>query len=76
MLATADLVVLVLRVLPGKIREWLNAERNLPGKRKDGRARLTRRASIGDLDKHGGRRETLALSRPAKTVRDEMLERR
>ena len=35
MLATADLVVLVLRVLPGKIREWLNAERNLPGKRKD-----------------------------------------
>ena len=36
MLATADLVVLVLRVLPEEIRKWLNAERNLPGKRKEG----------------------------------------
>ena len=34
MSAAADLLVLVLRVLPGEIREWLNAERNLPGKRK------------------------------------------
>jgi hypothetical protein len=32
--AAAELLVLVLRVLPGEIREWLNAERNLPGKRK------------------------------------------
>ena len=36
MLAVADLLVLVLRVLPGEIREWLNAERNLRGKRKEG----------------------------------------
>jgi hypothetical protein len=36
MMATADLLVLVLWVLPGKIREWLNAERNLLGKRKEG----------------------------------------
>jgi len=35
-LAAADLLVLVLRVLPGEIREWLNAERNLCGKRKEG----------------------------------------
>jgi hypothetical protein len=28
-MATADLLVLVLRVLPGEIREWLNAEHNL-----------------------------------------------
>jgi hypothetical protein len=35
-LATADLVVLALRVLPEEIRESLNAERNLPGKRKEG----------------------------------------
>jgi hypothetical protein len=34
--AAADLLVLVLRVLPGEIREWLNAERNLPGNRKEG----------------------------------------
>jgi len=34
--AAADLLVLVLRVLPGEIREWLNAERNLPGKGKEG----------------------------------------
>ena len=35
-MAKADLQVLVLRVLPGEIREWLNAERNLPGRRKEG----------------------------------------
>ena len=34
-MATADLLVLVLRVLPEEIRKWLNAERNLPGKRKE-----------------------------------------
>lgn len=36
MLATADLVILVLLVLPEEIRKWLNAEGNLPGKRKEG----------------------------------------
>ncbi len=36
MSAAADLLVLVLRVLPGEIREWLNAERKLFGKRKEG----------------------------------------
>jgi hypothetical protein len=35
-LATADLLILVLRVLPEEIRKRLNAERNLPGKRKEG----------------------------------------
>jgi hypothetical protein len=34
--AAADLLVLVLRVLPEKIREWLNAERKLPEKGKEG----------------------------------------
>jgi hypothetical protein len=31
----ADLLFLVLRVLPEEIRKWLNAERNLPRKRKE-----------------------------------------
>jgi len=35
-MATTDLLVLVLRVLPEEIRKWLNAERNLPGKRQEG----------------------------------------
>lgn len=56
MLAVADLLVLVLRVLPGEIREWLNAERNLPGKKRKRRARLVRRARIWDLDKREDRR--------------------
>jgi hypothetical protein len=34
-MATANLLVLVLRVLPEEIRKWLNAERDLPGKRKE-----------------------------------------
>jgi hypothetical protein len=34
-LAVADLLVVVLRVLPGKIREWLNAGRNLARSEKD-----------------------------------------
>ena len=34
--AAADLLVLALRVLPGELREWLNAERKLSGKRKEG----------------------------------------
>jgi hypothetical protein len=32
----AELLVLALRVLPGEIREWLNPERNLPEKKKEG----------------------------------------
>lgn len=32
----ADLLVVVLRVPPGEIREWLRAGRNLPGKRREG----------------------------------------
>ena len=35
MSAEAHLLVMVLRVLPGEIREWLNAERSLPGKTKE-----------------------------------------
>ena len=35
MLTVADLLVLALRVLPGKLRERLNAERNRPGKSKE-----------------------------------------
>ena len=35
-MTVADLLVLALRVLPGEIREWLNAERNLPEKKKEG----------------------------------------
>jgi hypothetical protein len=35
MSAAAELLVLALRVLSGEIRERLNAERNLPGKRKE-----------------------------------------
>jgi hypothetical protein len=34
-LAVTHLLLFVLRVLPGEIREWLEAERNLPGKRGD-----------------------------------------
>jgi hypothetical protein len=34
-MATADLLVLVLRVLPGKLREGLNAERDLPVRREE-----------------------------------------
>ena len=34
----AELLVLVLRVLPGEIRGWLKAEGNLPGSSKDGEA--------------------------------------
>jgi hypothetical protein len=34
-MTVADLLVLALRVLPGEIREWLRAERILPGPRKD-----------------------------------------
>jgi len=32
----ADLLILVLRVLPEELRKCLNAERNLPGKRTEG----------------------------------------
>ena len=32
----AELLVLALRVLPGEIREWQKAERNLPEKKKEG----------------------------------------
>jgi hypothetical protein len=35
-LTVADLLVLVLRVLPGKLRERLNVERDRPGKSKEG----------------------------------------
>jgi hypothetical protein len=35
-LATANLLVLSLWVLPGEIRKRLNAERNLPEKKKEG----------------------------------------
>ena len=35
MLTVADLLVLALRVLPGKLREGLNAEHNRPGKSKE-----------------------------------------
>jgi hypothetical protein len=38
MLAVADLLVLVLRVLPEEIRKWLHAERNLPKPKGDGAA--------------------------------------
>lgn len=34
-MTVAELLVLALRVLPGEIREWLRAERILPGPRKD-----------------------------------------
>ena len=36
MSTTADLLFLVLRVLPGEIREWLSVERKLSGKRTGG----------------------------------------
>jgi len=35
MSAAADLLLLVLQVLPGEIREWLKAERDISGKRRD-----------------------------------------
>lgn len=66
MLATANLLVLSLWVLPGEIRKRLNAERNLPEKKRKEVARLTRRAKIRELAKHDGRRRALALLRPVR----------
>jgi hypothetical protein len=65
-MATADLLVLVLRVLPEEIRKWLNAEGNLPGNDKERVGTPESAARIGDLDKHGDRRGAFAPSRPAK----------
>ncbi len=76
MLAVADLLVLVLRVLPGEIREWLNAERNLPGKKRKRRARLVRRARIWDLDKREDRRGRLPSRGVQGRMREEILGRR
>ena len=52
----AELLVLALRVLPREIRKRLSAERNLPGKKKEGDGASDSARGIGDLDKHGGRR--------------------
>ena len=46
----ADLLVLVLRVLPGEICEWLSGEHNGPGNGKTGRACRVWHAKIWDLD--------------------------
>ena len=35
-MTVTELLVLVLRVLPGEIRKWANAERNIPGKTRTG----------------------------------------
>ena len=77
MLATADLVFLVLRVLPEEIREWLNAERNLPGKKKEGAGTSgSARENLGSGQARWPDGNACSFAACGKTVRDEMLERR
>jgi hypothetical protein len=76
-MATADLLVLVLRVLPGEIRKWLNVERNLPEKRKEGSG------TSGSVPENMGSGQArwpagnaCSVAACWKRLRDEILERR
>jgi hypothetical protein len=76
-LATADLVVLVLRVLPEEIREWLNAERNLPGKRKEGVGTSdSARGNLGSGQARWPARNACSFATSGKSKDDEIPERR
>jgi hypothetical protein len=76
-MATADLLVLALRVLPGKLREWLNAERDLPVKRKE---RPDTSGSACENRESGKARwpagNACSVTARGKRARDEILERR
>jgi hypothetical protein len=73
-LATADLVVLVLRVLPEEIREWLDAEHNYSGKEK--KESGTSGSARENLRSGQGRGPAGALAACGGRVRDEILKRR
>jgi hypothetical protein len=76
-MATADLLVLVLRVLPEEIRKWLNAERNLPGKRKEGVGTSgSAREDLGSGQARWLEGNACSFAACGKRVRDEMPERR
>jgi hypothetical protein len=73
-MATADLLVLVLRVLPGEICKWLNAEHNRPekGRERSGTPGSTR----GHLGSGQVRGPAGVLAACGERVAGEMLERR
>jgi hypothetical protein len=73
-LATADMMVLALRVLPGEICKWLTAEHNLSEKGK-GRSG-TPVPARGHLGAGQGRRPAAVLAACGERVADEILERR
>lgn len=74
MLATADMMVLALRVLPGEICKWLNAEHNLPEKGKDRSG--TPGSARGHLGLGQGRGPEGDLAACGERVAGETLERR
>jgi hypothetical protein len=73
-MATADLLVLVLRVLPREICKWLNAEHNLS--EKGGGRSGTPGSARGHLGFGEGREPAGTLAVCGETVCDEILERR